>query len=220
MFIFTALLGFIPKLLDYKLRKQELQLSWFQLILSVGKDLFKFIGAHIKFFIVLAILTIGLTHYISLKRAISAAKSETIVAKKALIAHVESDRAEAVKREALNKLNAMLAQKKTDASEAAHKAELSMIIKKGKQNEIISNRDISNARSQLLHAVEGYEAKRLLENDTDRLTSADDHATIFRQLQDELAVCKEAGAIAAADYNYCKSYVDIQQSVIGVQDEH
>jgi Tfp pilus assembly protein PilX len=220
MFIFTAMLGFIPKLLDYKLRKQELQLGWFQLVVSVGKDLCKFIGAHIKLFIVLAILTIGVTHYIGLKRAISVAKSETIVAKKALIDHVESDIAEAVKREALNKLNAMLAQKKTDAINAAHKAELSLILQKGKQNEIISNRDISNARSKLLHTVEGYEAKRLLENDTDRLTSADNHATIFRQLQEELAVCKEAGAIASADYNYCKSYVDIQQSVIGVENEN
>lgn len=206
MFIFTTILGFITR--------QAIAL-W-----ELKMRILGFILDHWKAAIVVLIAVVALGHYIGLKRAIIVAKSETIVAKKALIAYLKADNEAAVKREALNKLNAMLAQKKTDAINAAHKAELSMIIKKGKQNEIISNRDISNARSQLLHTVEGYEAKRLLENDTDRLASADDHATIFRQLQDELAVCKEAGAIAAADYNYCKSYVDIQQSVIGVQNEH
>jgi hypothetical protein len=63
------------------------------------------------------------------------------------------------------------------------------------------------------------QAARVLEDDADRLASRDSDATIPRpvsEIESELAVCQEAGAMCAADYNLCKSYVDIQQSKIGV----
>lgn len=211
-----AILGFIPNLLTYWQKQQELKLRWYELIVKVTCDLIRFIIAHIRIICICLILALGTIHYLSLRAKVNVAKSETIVAKKALIEHVEADRTAAVKREAENKLNKILAQKKTDAIESKHSAEINLILSKGKSNEILTHRTISNLRSGLFHKIEGYEAKRLLENDTDKFTSTDSHATVLESLQQELATCKEAGAIAASDYNFCYNYVHIQQSILGV----
>lgn len=165
---------------------------------------------------VLAILALGAIHYLSLCNQVNSANKQKITAQKALIEHIEIDSAAAKKREADNKLNAILAQKKTAASAAQHQAEISLIVSKGKSNEIASKRTITNLRSELRNRIEGYEAARLLKNDTSGLADRNSDPALFGQLQEELAVCKEAGAIAASDFNFCKSYVDIQQSVIGV----
>jgi hypothetical protein len=181
-----------------------------------------FILDHWKAFIIGLIVVLSLSHYLGLKRALNAAKSETIVAKKALIEHIEIDSQAAKKREAENKLNAILAQKKTDAEIAKHKAQLSLIISKGKQNEILSNSMLNARRDGLQLAIqrEADAAKRLLENDTDRLAERNGNADLLKRVPDtELSLCKEAGAIAAADYNLCKAYVDSQQSIIGVENE-
>jgi len=175
-----------------------------------------------RVFLVLAILALGAIHYLSLRHKVNVAKSETIVAKKALIDHVEADQALAKKREAENKLNKILAQKKTDAESEKHKQEISLILSKGKQNEAINFRTITNMRSELRHTIEGYEAKRLLENDTSGLTERNGDTALSEQLQEkqyELDVCREAGAIAAADYNFCYNYVQTQQSILGVENE-
>jgi len=208
MFIFTTIFGFIAR--------QAIAL-W-----ELKMRILGFILDHWKAAIVVLILGIGLIHYIGLKRAVSVAKSESIIAKKALIDHVEADQAAAKKREAENKLNQILAQKKTAADEAKHRSELSLIVQKGASNEIASVRTITKLRSELRDKIEGYEAKRLLENDTDRITERDSNTALFERLQEtqyELDVCKEAGAIAAADYNFCKSYVDVQQSILGVAND-
>lgn len=174
-----------------------------------------------RVFLVLAILALGAIHYFSLRHTVSVAKSELIVAKKALIDHVNADNEAAKKREAENRLNKKLAQKKTEARKLEHQQEISQILLKGKSNETITFRTITNMRSELRHKIEGYEAKRLLENDTSGIAERNSNATILGQLQEtqsELAVCKEAGAIAASDYNLCKSYVDVQQSILGVDE--
>ena len=178
-----------------------------------------FIVERWRVLIIASILALGAIHYLSLRNQYHIANAGKLIAQKALINHVEADSAAAKKREAENKLNAILAQKKTDASAAQHQSELSLIVAKGKADEIISHRDISNMRSKLRHTIKGYQTAGLLENDTNRFAERNGDPALFRQLQEELAVCKEAGAIAASDYNFCKSYVDIQQSVIGVQND-
>lgn len=208
MFIFTTLFGFIAR--------QAIAL-W-----ELKMRILGFILEHWKAFLVGLIVVAGLVHYNGLKRALNVAKKDSIVAKKALIEHVEADSALAKKREAENKLNAILAQKKTDAINTKHQQELSLIALKGKQDEILTHRTITNMRSELRHKIEGYEAKRLLENDASGITEGNSNATLPRPVQEieaELSTCKEAGAIAAADFNFCKSYVETQQSILGVENE-
>lgn len=166
----------------------------------------------------LAILSLTLLHVHSLRNQVSAAKADTIVAKKALIDYVEANSQAAKKREAENKLNAILLQKKTDADLAKYKSQLALVISKGKSNEAISNRTITNYRDGLRLAIE-REAARLLENDTNRLAEGNGNAALPRPIHEceaEIMVCKEAGAVCAADYNLCYNYVNNQQSIIGV----
>jgi hypothetical protein len=202
MFIFTTIFSFIAKqaiaLFEMKMR------------------ILGFILDHWKASLAVAILAVSLIHYIGLKRAISSAKKEVVLAQKALLDHVNADKEAAKKREAENRLNAILAQKKTDALEAQHKAELSLIVQKGASHEIASKRTITHLRNELRERIEGYQAAGVLENDTDRLVSDHSDTALLKRVQEELATCKEAGAIAAADYNFCKGYVDTQQSIIGV----
>lgn len=217
-----ALLGFIPNLFTYWQKQQELKLRWYELIVKVTCDLVRFIIAHIRVILIVLIVALGTIHYLSLRAKVNVAKSETIVAKKALIEHIEADSAEAKKREAENKLNKILAQKKTDADVAKHNAEINLILSKGKTNEIFNHHTISNLRSGLRHKIEGYQAAGLLENDANRTTKSDGNTALPRpisEIETELATCKEAGAIAAADFNFCKSYVETQQSILGVENE-
>jgi hypothetical protein len=229
MFIFTTILGFIPKLLDYKLRKQELQLGWFQLVLSVGKDICKFIGAHIKVFIVLAILTIGLTHYIGLKRAITASNAAKITAQKALLDHVQADSDAAKKREAENKLNARLAQKKTDANKSAYDAMIARL----ELNREKLEKDLHNEKSNIMRL---YANARKLRDNQDSASSAGVSeiplsTELLAERSDNNAIITlvDSSKETTANYNdlmqtwldYCNIYgcQDIQQSVTGVQDE-
>lgn len=170
----------------------------------------------------LAILCLALLHVHSLRNQVKQSKADKIIAQKALNDYVEANSQAAKKREAENKLNAILLQKKTDADLAKHKSQLALVISKGKSNEAISNRSITNYRDGLRLAIQREEAARLLKNDTDRLAEGSGNAAIPRPISEceaEVMVCKEAGAIAAADYNLCKSYVDNQQSIIGVTND-
>lgn len=223
-----ALLGFIPNLISYYQKKQEMQLRWWELIYSVVKDLLTFIIAHIRIILIGLVLAYCLFQYLS---AVHYGKSENklkIVAQKALSDRVKADKEAAQKREAENRLKEILAQKKTDVETAKHDDALATIarlskLNKGLKNETtINRRDIANFRDGLSLAIRREEDRattRMLGNDTDRLTERDGDTAISRpvhEVEAELEVCKEAGALAAADYNFCKSYVDIQQSKLGV----
>lgn len=176
---------------------------------------------HWRVLIPLAIAILTLIYINSLRSDIASANKQQAVAEKALIDHVKSDSQAAKQREAENKLNAILARKKTDADLAKHKSELSKIIAKGQSNETVSNRVISNYRDSLRDKISSQAAIRLPKNDTNRVACTDSNTAVFRpihEIEAELATCKEAGAVAAADYNLCKSYVDNQQSILGVSE--
>jgi len=104
-----------------------------------------------------------------------------------------------------------------------HNKEIELILldKKGLKNEVDTNqRTIANLRDRLSKQISDYEAARLSSNDVYRVTESDSNATIFRKLQEvegELMVCREAGAVAASDYNFCKAYVDKEQARLGVE---
>jgi hypothetical protein len=223
-FPILSVLGFIPNLLGYWQKKQEMQLRWFELIFSVIKDLLAFTIAHIR--IILIGLILGYCLFIYFK-AVNTAKLAIIEkqrAVKALEDKTNADIAEAKKRDAENRLNTILLQKKTDAEIGKYKSALNAIYakQKGLKNEItINERDIANWRERVRLELESktIQAARVFEDDTNKLASRDSDATILRpvhEVEAELESCQEAGAIAAADYNLCKSYVDIQQSKLGV----
>jgi hypothetical protein len=220
-----AILGLIPNLFSYWQKKQEMQLRWFDLIFSIIKDLAAFTIAHIRIILIGLVLGYCLFNYIKAVNQAKTAIKQKDAAIKELDDKNNADIAAAKKRDAENRLNAILLQKKTTAEIEAHAAALKAIYlskEKGLKNEIdISKRDVSNWRERVRLEVEKQtiQAAGVLDNDADRLAGRDNDATVFRSVQDiaaELEVCKEAGAIAAADYNLCKSYVDIQQSKLGV----
>lgn len=220
-----AILGFIPNLLGYWQKKQEMKLRWFELIFSVLRDVLAFTIAHIR--IILIGLILGYCLFIYFK-AVNKANLATLEKQRAIQAlddKINSDIAEAKKRDAENRLNTILLQKKTDAEIEKYKSALNAIYakQKGLENEIaINQRDIANWRERVRIEVskQTIEAPRVLEDDTYRIASRDSDTALSRSIHEieaELIVCKEAGAICAADYNLCKSYVDIQQSKLGVQ---
>lgn len=219
-----AILGFIPNLFSYWQKKQEMQLRWFELIYSVLRDLLAFTIAHIRVILIGLILGYCLFIYFKAVNRANLATIEKQRAIKALDDKINSDIEEAKKRDAENRLNTILLQKKTDAEIDKYKSALNAIYakQKGLKNEIaITQRDINNWRERVRLELESktIQATRVLEDDTNRLASRDSDATIPRpvhEVEGELIVCKEAGAICAADYNLCKSYVDIQQSKLGV----
>jgi hypothetical protein len=220
-FPILSVLSFIPNLLGYWQKKQEMQLRWFELIFSIIKDLLAFTIAHIRVILVLLILGYCLFNYLKALNHAKTATKEKEQAVKALNDKINSDIAEAKKRDAENRLNTILLQKKTDAEIAKYKSALNVIYakQKGLKNEIsINKRDIANWRERVRLELESktIQAARLSENDTDRLAIRDSNTALLEPISKELEVCQEAGAICAADYNLCKSYVDNQQSIIGV----
>lgn len=223
-FPILSVLGFIPNVLSYWQKKQEMQLRWFELIFSIFKDLLAFTIAHIRIILIGLILGYCLLVYLKAVNTAKKAIKEKEQAVKALDDKINADIAEAKKRDAENRLNTILLQKKTDAELAKYKSALDAIYlkQKGLKNEIaISQRDINNWRDRVRIAVEkqANQTNGVFKNDTDRSAKQNSDTTLPRpihEVQTELEVCQEAGAIAAADYNLCKSYVDHQQSIIGV----
>jgi hypothetical protein len=135
----------------------------------------------------------------------------------ALQQHIQQDEAAAKKRAAEIKLNTILAQKKTDAEVDKWKTELNNVLAKGKQNEKLSLARINALRGELRKSVEA--SVRLSGNDTDRTASGNSDTTLLGQVEQarrNLDTCEMAGAVCASDYNLCKRYVDVQQSIIGV----
>jgi hypothetical protein len=222
MFIFTTIFGFIAR--------QAIAL-W-----ELKMRILGFILDHWKAAIVVLILGIGFTHYIGLKRQLSVLKSETIVrknetiaAKKALIDHIEIDSQAAKKREAENKLNAILAQKKTDANKAAYDAMIARL----ELNREKLEKDLHNEKSNIMRL---YANARKLRDSQDSTASAGVSeiplsTELLAERSDNNAIITlvDSSKETTANYNelmqtwldYCNVYgcQDIQQSVIGVQDE-
>ena len=216
-----AILGFIPNLFSYWQKKQEMKLRWYELGYSILKDIVAFTIAHIRIILIGLVLAYCLMCYLKATHQAKQATIEKNQAIKALNDKIQSDIEEAKKRDAENRLNTILLQKKTDAEIDKYKSALNAIYakQKGLKNEIsINERDINNWRERVRLEVDKQiiEAARVSENDTNRLASQDSDAALSRPISEELKACQEAGAICAADYNLCKGYVDTQQSIIGV----
>ncbi len=223
-FPILSVLGFIPNLLGYWQKKQEMQLRWYELGYSVLKDIVTFTIAHIRIILIGMVLAYCLISYLKATHQAKQATIEKNQAIKALNDKINADIAEAKKRDAENRLNTISLQKKTDAEIEKYKSALNAIYakQKGLKDEIaINQRDINNWRERVRLELESktIQAARVLEDDNNRLTSSDSYTAVSRPIHEveaELIVCKEAGAICAADYNLCKSYVDVQQSKLGV----
>jgi len=155
------------------------------------------------------------------------AVSDKVRAQQEYAAHLQADKDALIKRDAELKLNAILAQKKTDALVISHQNEIADIKSKGKSNEaklkandVVTTRALNNYRDGLRLAIEREAALRLSRDDSNRLAGTSSDTAISRPVQEaeaELEVCKEAGAVCAADYNFCYAYVKSEQSIIGVR---
>jgi hypothetical protein len=216
MFIFTTILGFITR--------QAIAL-W-----ELKMRILGFILDHWKAAIVVLIAVVALSHYIGLKRAITSANAAKITAQKALIAHVEADNEAAIKRAALNKLNEELAQKKTDANKALYDAMIARL----ELNREKLEKDLYNEKSNIMRL---YDNARKLRNNQDSASSAGVpeiplSTELLAERSDNHAIITlvDSSKETTANYNelmqtwldYCNVYgcQDIQQSVIGAQDEH
>lgn len=188
-------------------------LLFFSKAKSVIAGIFNFVLTHWRVFLVLAIVSIGLIKYnAALNRAIDAEKAYS-----GLTAAIAVERQQ---REAENKLKAELGKIQVKNITEKHQQELESILRKqkGLKNEIaINQRDIANYRDSLRTTIESYQSTGLPNDDTYKLTCTDSDTAVFERLQAELSTCKEAGALAANDYNFCKSYVDNEQSRLGVE---
>lgn len=105
----------------------------------------------------------------------------------------------------------------------SHQADLSKILtasklKAGQYEKVITNSTLNNYRDSLRNSIGEQEtASRLSSNEQGGIAEGDGDTALSRQLQAELSVCKEAGAVCAADYNFCHAYVKSEQNRIGVE---
>lgn len=109
------------------------------------------------------------------------------------------------------KANALKAQAD---NQAKHEAQINQIISKGKQDEKRNTIAINDYRDKLRQAIASQASVRLPKDDTNSITSSDSDTATNRAYIETL---EHAGAVCAADYNYCKAYVDSQQQKIGVE---
>jgi len=183
---------------------------------SFFSGVFKFIIANWRI-VIPALIAIAVILYIASLRATNArleAKYNDYVQ-----LNVELD----AKRKIENAQKAEQGKREVAELTNTHQQELAYILneKKGLKNEVdTSKRTIADLRSKLLKQSSDYEAIRLSSNDSHRFTAADSNTALFGKLQEvegELMVCREAGAISASDYNFCKSYVDKEQARLGVE---
>lgn len=182
----------------------------FAKVKSVIASAFSFILTHWKLFLVLAILAYAYYQF----NALQTQRDDAISALNHLNQSIER---ETIKREAENKIKAELGKLQVKNLTEKHQQELQSI-QKGLKNEIaINKRDIANYRDSLRTTIESYQSTGLPENDTNRIAESDDNTTVLRRVQAELATCKEAGAVSASDYNFCKSYVDSEQNRLGIE---
>jgi hypothetical protein len=109
------------------------------------------------------------------------------------------------------KANALKAQAD---NQARHEAQINKIISKGKADEKHNTTAINDYRNKLRQAIASQASFRLPENDTNQPASDNSNTATDRAYIETL---EHAGAVCAADYNYCKDYVDSQQQKIGVE---
>lgn len=177
---------------------------------SIISTIASFILTHWRIFAVLAIL--AYTYYSFNK--LHTQRDDAINALSELNRQIQL---ETIKREAENKIKAELGKLQVKNITEKHQQELAKILKRGKQHETNIMRDFASERDILQNDIRNSEAARMSKNDTDRITSDNNDPALFRQLQTELNTCREAGAIAALDYNFCKTYVDNEQLRLGVE---
>lgn len=209
----VSILGFLPSILGWYRAKQEAKLAWYKIIWEAVCNITKFVIKHIKVFIVLAILAYTYYSFNKLQTQRDSAISELNGLKQAI-------QLETIQREAENKIKSELGKLQVKNITEKHQQELESILRKqkGLKNEIaINQRDIANYRDSLRTTIESYQSTGLPNDDTYKLTCTDSDTAVFERLQAELSTCKEAGALAANDYNFCKSYVDNEQSRLGVE---
>jgi hypothetical protein len=105
------------------------------------------------------------------------------------------------------------AQKRVENITKQHEADLNNILK-GKANEKRTINALNVERDSLRKQLANQASVRLPENDTNKFTTSDSNTTTDREYINTL---ERAGAVCAADYNYCKAYVDSQMQKIGVE---
>lgn len=223
------LLAIIPSIFSWYQKKQEMQMRLYEIAWDALKEITTFILRNwrviLKWLMVLAILAYVLALYAHSKRL--ASEIITLKADKAQIQlnfnnYVESIAKLAAEREAEIKVKSDIAKKELAAIDQTHKKIISQILLKGKKNETLSNSMLVAGRDGLRLAIERESSRRKSENDADRLAERDGNTNLLGRVSEsdaELALCKEAVAIAASDYNYCKAYVDSQMKKIGVENE-
>jgi hypothetical protein len=229
-----ALVGLIPNLLGYWQKKQEMQLRWWELIFSVGKDLVKFVVANIKVICIVLIVAYCLLHYLSLRNQLVKAKEGRATAEKALIAHIEGDAEAARVRDVENEAKRIHGKLQVLALQRSHKNEKVAIlthankaidkVKKDAENEKkLTDSKLASAYDGLRLAIQRQADSAtfgLSSDERDRLARGNDNATLLERLHEaetDLEVCQEAGAIAASDYNLCYGYVKSEQKRLGVE---
>lgn len=136
-----------------------------------------------------------------------------------LIQQQNKQEIEHAKKKAQNDLAKNNAQHVSDINLIANKY-YGMVKDEKSQHQI----DINNYRNQLANSLQtesnSYQ-NRMSENDTNQSTSKDSYTAIAGQCQvneQYIKTLEQAGAVCAADYNYCYEYVKSQQSIIGVYD--
>lgn len=186
---------------------------FFAKLKSVLSAIIGFCIAHYRIVIPLLIAIVTIVYISSLR-----ASNERLEAK--YNAYVQLNVELSEKRKIENAQKAEQGKRDVEELTQTHNIELGLIAK-GFKNEIDnSERTIANLRHRLSKQISDYETIRLSSNDENRLTERDSQSALFRKLQEvegELMVCREAGAVAASDYNFCKSYVDKEQARLGVE---
>lgn len=175
--------------------------------------------------LVVAILCLSLLYVHSLRNQRDVAIKQNIATKTAYDAHLKADADANLKRDAENKASAEQGKKDTELLTAKHAQDLAQILIYSKQKEAKNAKDkdttIKLALDSLRSNIEHQAATiRLPQNDTNRLASGNSDPTVSRQISEieaELEVCQEGGAVCASDYNYCKDYVYREQKRLGVE---
>jgi len=229
-----ALVGLIPNLLGYWQKKQEMQLRWWELILSVGRDLFKFVVANIKVICIVLIVAYCLLHYLSLRNQLGNAKEDKAKAEQALIAHINGDAEAARVRDVENEAKRIHGKLQVLALQRSHKEQVITILTHANKSIEKVKKDAENEKtltdSKLIAMRDGLQLSvqrqadsatfGLSSDEQDRLAIGNSDTTVLERLHEaeaDLTACQEAGAIAASDYNYCYGYVRSEQKRLGVE---
>lgn len=201
-------LAFIPMLVSWYLRKQELQLKWYQLIFAAIKDFLAFCWRFWRIILPLAMVCITLIYVHALR--VECERNRRIIADKdAQIAQIHEDsRKKAtksyLKAEAAAFLTHQTHQKQLGLILANARSTVAQEIKRHEADNTLHTHRLNAYRDRLRIAVS--ESARQTDFAGIYSPGANSDAALSRCV-DELNVCKEAGALCAADYNYCYGYV-------------